>query len=49
MELYCGLRAFGACLCVIVSNCKWHCTVQIKLVIAEHYNYTLWRVQMCGS
>jgi len=32
-----------------VSICKWHCTVQIQLVIAEHDKYTLWRVQVYGS
>ena len=32
-----------------VSNCKWHSTVHLQLVIAAHNRYTLWRVQVCGS
>ena len=36
-------------LALFISNCRWHCTVQIQLVIAAHDKYTLWRVQVYGS
>jgi len=32
-----------------VSNCKWHSTAQIQLLITAHDKYRLWRVEVCGS
>ena len=49
MELCCGWGAYDVCITLYVSNCKWHSTLQIQLVIAAHDKYTLWRVQEYGS